>query len=621
MMRWGRRGRRAGTVPVMPPLPPLAIGVVPSAAQSDEATLPDAFAAEERVRPIDRWRRLVAVAEALAQDRSAREELARDVGYPPESWDQFCRDMAMRPPPRVNAKVPGFVVLVDAMAAAPFLIRATLRSLQDQSHTDWQAQVIAPATIRDHPVGSFATTDARIRFVDSPKLPSTGFVAALDAGTVLDAEALAWLSFALLRTGADAAFADHDHGVADPGLRLVRADPMLFGAYDAALVAECGPPAIVAGRAGLPPARIGMLAAETITGVPRVLATRLALSLIGRKGKVGEGEDRPGWLAPAGHPSPARIAPLPRDDRIAVVIPTRDAPAMLARSVDTLRATARMPERLDIVIVDNRSVEPATAALFEQVQRDNAARVVPFDAPFNFSLASNIGAAASDAPLIVFANNDIEMLSHGWDDELAEALADPMTGAVGARLIYPGRTIQHAGIAFGFGPGGAEHEGVGVSAAEPGPGHRYVTSHAVAAVTGAFLGVRRVDFDRIGGFDAERFTVAYNDLDLCLRLREIGLIIRYVPAIEAIHFESVTRGINETRTQIGWDEGERADLLDRWGDALFEDPGVSPYWLRGTEPFELLREPSLREIIAHIDRTAQSQPWKPVRRLAQSIRD
>lgn len=621
MTRWGRRDRSAGTVPVMPPLPPLAIEAEPSVAYVAEAAPPAGLAAEERVRPIDRWRRIVAVAEALSQDRAAREELARDVGYPPEAWDQFCRDMAMRPPPRGDAAVPAFVILVDATAAAPFLVRATLRSLQDQSHADWQAQVIAPPAIRDHPVGSFATTDARIRFVDAPEMPATGFVAALDAGTVLDAEALAWLGFALVRTGADAAFADHDHGIADPGLRLVRADPMLFGAFDAAIVAACGPPAIVAARAGIALTRIGMLAAGTVAGVPRVLATRLSLSLIGRQGREGQGEERPGWLGPADHREPSRIAPRPRDDRIAIVIPTRDAAAMLARAIDTLRATARMPERLDIIVVDNRSVEPETAALFGQLQRDHVARVVAFDAPFNFSLASNIGAAASEAPLIVFANNDIEMLSHGWDDVLAEALADPTTGAVGARLIYPGRTIQHAGIAFGFGPGGAEHEGVGVSVDEPGPGRRYVTSHAAAAVTGAFLGVRRVDFDRIGGFDDARLMVAYNDLDLCLRLREIGLVIRYLPAVEAIHFESVTRGINETRTQIGWDEGERADLIDRWGDALFEDPGVSPYWLRGDEPFALLREPSLRAILAHIDRTAQPHPWKPLRRLAQGIRD
>ena len=600
----------------MPPLPPLAAPSLPP----PRPVAPMVTASEEqRLRPTERWQRIVAVAQALAADRENAAQLAVAIGYPPDAWDLFRRDIAIRPPPELpDAPV---TVLVDARVAAPFLLRATLRSLQDQSHADWRAQVRAPAALRDHPVASFAATDPRIVFVD--EFVPEGPVAPIEAGTMLDPEALAWLGYSLARTGAAAAFADYDHGIADPGLRVVRADPMLFGCHDAALVAAAGPPAIVLAQAAALPAALDDLAAARaavlasagrVAAVPRVLATRLALPLAARQGQACDDDALPGRLYPAApSPASARAAP-PTGGRIAVVIPTRDSAALLARAIDTLRATARDPARLDIVVVDNRSSATETHDLFARLAQEGAARVVPFDSPFNWSLASNVGAATSDASLLAFVNNDIEMLSAGWDDVLADALADPGVGAIGARLVYPNRTIQHAGIVFGFGPLGNEHEGRGVPVADPGPGDRYVTAHAVAAVTGAFLAARRGDFDALGGFDAARLMVGHSDIDLCLRLRERGLVIRYVPAIEAIHHEGATRGANATRAAIAWDEGERADLIDRWGEALFDDPGVSPYWLRGEAPFALLREPSMREILDHLDRSARVDPWRVARR-------
>lgn len=616
MTRWGRSKRR-GPAPVLPPLPPLA-GVPSPLAPA--AVADDSSPREEALRPTGRWRRIVQVAQALAQDRAARAALAVSVGYPPDAWDQFCRDIPLRPPP--PAGLPPVTVLVDARVAAPFLLRATLRSLQDQSHGAWTAQVLAPPALGGHPVASFADTDPRIALVGG--FVAEGPVALVDAGTALDPEALAWLGHALSRTGAAAAFADHDHGIADPGLRLVRADPMLFGAFDPALLAAAGAPALVMADARLLPgdrdlaaARAALLRAaarDRVAGVPRVLATRLALPLVARGAPAGEDDEVPGRLSPSLHSPPPRAAAVATDERIAIVIPTRDSPELLARAVETLRAAARDPSRLDIVVVDNRSAAAGTHALFARLAAEGAARTIAFDAPFNWSLASNTGAGASDAPLLAFVNDDIEMLAGGWDDALAGALRDPAVGAVGARLVYPDRTIQHAGVAFGFGAGGAEHEGRGVPAREAGPGGRYATPHAVSSVTGAFLGVRRGDFAAIGGFDAERLMIAHSDIDLCLRLRERGLVILYEPAIEAIHHEGATRGANATAADIAWDEGERADLLDRWGEALFVDPGISPYWLRGGAPFALLREPSMREILEHIDRTARAAPWRPARR-------
>ncbi|MCC2978683.1 glycosyltransferase [Sphingomonas sp. IC4-52] len=489
--------------------------------------------------------------------------------------------------------------------------------------SDWSARVLASTELGEGPVASFAETDPRIEFVsgDAVAPAGAGPLVLLDAGTVLDPEALAWLTFALIRTGAGAVYADHDHGVADPGLRMLRADPVLFGTYDEALISEGIVPAVVALAA--PVVDMGYGGAELrkralldvarggrVAHVPRLLATQVSLPLIARTGRAEPEDARPGRLSPEVHSPAIRPTPTPRSDRIAVVIPTRDNAGLLGRAIDTLRATARQPDRLDIVVVDNRSVKADTAALFDRLAADGAARVLRFDSPFNWSLASNMGAAASDAPLIVFINNDVEMLSAGWDDLVADGLSRPDAGAVGARLLYPDRTIQHAGIAFGFGPGGTEHEGRGVPAADPGPGRRYVVTHAVCALTGAFLAVRRSDFNQLGGFDAARLMVAHSDVDLCLRLRELGRVILYCPAIEAIHHEGATRGRNQTQAAIAWDEGERLDLLDRWGEALADDPGISPYWRRDDKPFELLREPTIREILKQIDRSASRHPWQ-----------
>ena len=621
MTRWTRPGRSLGTRPIIPPLAALDAG---GEERQAPAARPATYRTDQGRAAHDdgaaRWRKILAVAEALASERAAYEAVA-SLGYPIEAYDQFRRDFAVRPPPPSSVKAPAPTVLVDARETEPYLLRATLRSLQDQSVGDWSAQVIAPAAMCEAPIASFADTDGRIRFgVSAPFSPVTGeHVILLDAGTVLDPEALAWFDFTLSRTGAAAVLADEDHGVADADFGLLRADPLLFGIFDDALVRHGVVPAVVA-LAGPLPDQAGsgsrgaaLLAASKrgkVAHVPRVLSTQLELPLVARGGRIdalGEGlEEKTCELAAR---TEASLAQGGR--RIAVVIPTRDEARLLARAIESLRATASRPDRLDIVVVDNRSVLPETTAAMDRLITAGAARVVPFDAAFNWSLASNRGAAASDAPLIVFANNDIEMLSAGWDELVEDWLGQSDVGAIGARLLYPDRTVQHAGIAFGFGPSGAEHEARGVPAADSGPGGRYTKPHRVSAVTGAFLAVRRADFEQVGGFDAARLMIGHSDIDLCLRLRDQGRTILYCPAIQAIHHEGATRGRNETQAEIAWDEGERMDLVKRWGDALHDDPGVSPYWRRGEQPFAFLREPTMREILAHIDRSASADPWRP----------
>lgn len=639
--------RRKTLEPItLPELPPLA-EEAPAFAALDEAparAVPAmrraaAFPADDAsaparqhtdMRPAALWQRTAAIADLVANTRRAIGDLVGGAGYPFAAYDRFRRDFPVRPPPlpvRVDAPIS---VVVDGTRAAPFLLRETLRSLQEQSLEGWRATVVAPEAIRRHPVASFADIDPRYRFIDEEAFTpdAADWTLWVTAGTALDPEALGWLVFAGRRCNAELVFADHDHGVAEVDEGRLRADPWLYGSLDKAMLAMVpAPAAVLASAALVSRARITFDGGEAsqraliaaVLGraphVPRLLCTRLELPLTAREGLEAITDGRPGRLAPAATMPDVPMADL-RDDRIAIVIPNRDAADMLERAVGTMRGKARNPDRLDIVIVDNRSTDPAALALLDTLERAGTARRHVFDRPFNWGLASNEGARASDAPVIVLANNDLEMLSEGWDDILLDALADPGVGAVGARLLYPHGTVQHAGIIFGMTANHAEHEGRHAGAADPGPNRRLVVPRATVAVTGAFLGLRRADFERLGGVDVT-MQVAHSDFDLCLRLRECGLTIRYEPRIEAIHFESVTRGENASKADVAFDESERADLMRRWGTSLIEDVGVSPYWSRSGAPFEMLREPSSVEIVRHIDRTGREHPWMPSRREAQ----
>ena len=150
------------------------------------------------------------------------------------------------------------------------------------------------------------------------------------------------------------------------------------------------------------------------------------------------------------------------------------------------------------------------------------------------------------------------------------------------------------------------HEGVGHSGREEGAGGRWLRTRTVGAVTGAFLACTHTTFQSLGGFD-ERLALAYNDIDWCLRVRATGRRVLYAPAITAIHHESVTRGINDSRDRIAYDEAELTYLARKWGEALRSEPSYNPQWALGGRPFDGFREPSRSEILRWIDRAGQ--PW------------
>jgi hypothetical protein len=272
---------------------------------------------------------------------------------------------------------------------------------------------------------------------------------------------------------------------------------------------------------------------------------------------------------------------------------------------------AAQPGRLRPIVIDNGTVESSSTLALAQLAA-NGVDVRRVDEPFNWSRLSNIGARATEADVVVFANDDMRMLTEGWDETLLALLGRPEIGVVGAKLLYPDETIQHAGMLFGW-QGGAIHDGLYEPRNAAGPGGRWQLRRRVPAVTGAFLAMRRSLFETLGGFDEQRLAISYSDLDICLRVRREGLAVIYAPEIELTHHESKSRGLTHLRPETAArDREERAILRARWVGELDYDVTVHPAWLDQTLPFRLLSPPSLERCIEHIRRTSNGEPWTPV---------
>lgn len=271
--------------------------------------------------------------------------------------------------------------------------------------------------------------------------------------------------------------------------------------------------------------------------------------------------------------------------RVSVIIPTRDRAELLEIVLRGLFAATDYPD-IEVVVVDNDSVEPQTLALFDAYARDPRLRVVAVPGPFNFSDLSNRGAAAASGPVLLFLNNDVEVIESGWLRELVSITLDPEIGAVGAKLLYPDGTVQHGGIVLGIG-GVAGHSHLGLPDTDRGYFARMVLAQEVSAVTGACLAMRAAVFAEVGGFDAASLAVAFNDVDLCLRARAAGYRIVWTPYARLVHHESKSRGAEDTLEKRARFQSEIRVMQDRWGAQLRADPYYNPNLSRTAAHFRL----------------------------------
>jgi GT2 family glycosyltransferase len=267
--------------------------------------------------------------------------------------------------------------------------------------------------------------------------------------------------------------------------------------------------------------------------------------------------------------------------RVSAIIPTRDRADLLAICLHGLFELTDYPD-LEILIADNDSSQPETLALFAEME-ERGVRIVACPGEFNYSKINNEVARHANGEVLLFLNNDVEMVEPGWLKAMVEHLSVPEIAAVGAKLLYPDGTLQHGGVVLGV-LGVAAHVHVGAPADSPGYFGRLRLAQDVSCVTGACMAVRRSVFEELGGFE-ERLMVDFNDVDLCIRIREAGHRIIWTPRALLIHHESKSRGSakeNDNRRRL---DHAAAYMRRRWGDLLDRDPFWNPNLsLRSTEP-------------------------------------
>ena len=280
-----------------------------------------------------------------------------------------------------------------------------------------------------------------------------------------------------------------------------------------------------------------------------------------------EGPDPRGFLR-LRHPLPD---PLPL---VSIVIPTRDRKDLLEACINSLhRATSYRNK--EVIILDNDSVEPQTKAYFASLAQRPDVRIVPAPGPFNYSRLVNLGASHARGEFLMTLNNDIEAFEPDWLHELVCQASRPGVGLVGCLLLYPDRSVQHAGVIVGL-SGVAGHMYADAAPDDPGYAGRIYVTQDLSAVTGACQVMRRALFQRLGGLDERHLAVAYNDIDFCLRVREAGLRVIYTPHARLLHHHSASRGSDIRVDRLASFTWEREYMRTRWAHVIFDDPFFNP---------------------------------------------
>lgn len=271
---------------------------------------------------------------------------------------------------------------------------------------------------------------------------------------------------------------------------------------------------------------------------------------------------------------PAKVWPLPDPAPLAsVIIPSRDRLDLISTVCRGVLSETDYPA-IELIVVDNGSIDRAVLAFYEELRRDRRVRIVPFPQAFNFSAMVNTGVDAASGQVVVLLNNDIGVRGPGWLGAMVRQAIRPEVGAVGAKLLFGDGTLQHAGVVVGL-AGRAGHILRRRPAETPGHLGRLRVAHEVSAVTAACLAVSRDKYRAVGGFDADTFPIDFNDVDFCLRLGARGWKTIWTPEAELFHFESVSRGpsVGAKRDRF---EREAALFTARWLDVIRHDPFYHP---------------------------------------------
>ncbi len=283
---------------------------------------------------------------------------------------------------------------------------------------------------------------------------------------------------------------------------------------------------------------------------------------------------------------------------VSIIIPTRDLLAQLRSCLESILGKTTYPN-FEIILIDNGSREPATLAYIEQLGAEPRVRILRCDEEFNYGRLNNFGVHESRAEFVAFLNNDLTVVTADWLEEMVSRALQPSVGAVGARLLFPNGRIQHAGVILGAGGGElADHAHKCLPPGDHGYFARASLAQELSAVTAACMLVRRSVYLEVGGFEEEHLKVAFNDVDFCLRLRAAGYRIIYTPYAEFQHWESASRGLEDTLDKHQRFSAEVDYVKNKWPLLLAADPFYNPNLDLRDHLFTLAFPPRL------------SQPWE-----------
>lgn len=280
---------------------------------------------------------------------------------------------------------------------------------------------------------------------------------------------------------------------------------------------------------------------------------------------------------------------LPEPPLVTLIIPTHNAVGLLRQCVESIIARTAYP-RYEILVIDNRSDDPAALAYLRDLARHDNIRVERDERPFNYSAINNAAVRLARGTVVALLNNDVEVINGDWLDEMVSHAMRPGVGAVGAKLLYADDTIQHAGIILGV-HGIAGHAHRFVERASAGYCGRAALVQSFSAVTAACLVVRKTLYEQVGGLNEEPLGVACNDVDFCLRLGQAGYRTVWTPYAELYHHESATRGFDTTPEQLARSARENAYMRQHWQSLLAADPFYNPNLSLDSEDLSLAWPP------------------------------
>lgn len=531
---------------------------------------------------------------------------------------------------------PRISVLVPTYDTDPEHLEACIESVRAQSYPGWELCIADDASKKRHVramLEDFARRDPRVKLVfrednghicrasnDALALATGDYVAFLDHDDALTPNALLHVVRALAESPSAALVYGDEDKLGEDG---VRRDPHFKPRWNPELLlAQNYIGHLVVARTehvralgGLRPGFEGSqdhdlllrlterLCPEQIVHVPHILyhwrasatstardagaksytaeaGRRAVADALARRGEAGTVEHAP--AVPNGYR--VRFSLPDEAPLVSLIVPTRDAVDLLSVSVGSILSKTTYPN-FEILVVDNESAKAETIAYFKRIGKDRRVRVLDYHAPFNFSEINNFAVREAHGTVVGLVNNDIEVVNGDWLTEMLGHALQPEAGCVGAKLLYPNDTVQHAGVIIGLG-GVAGHSHKHFPKDQPGYFHRLKLTHAVSAVTAACLVVRKSVYEEVGGLDTS-LAVAFNDVDFCLRVGEAGYRNIFTPYAVLYHHESATRGHETTPEKATRFNGEIARMKSRWGDALLRDPYYSPHLTLEHEDFSI----------------------------------